>query len=194
MKNNELPKKIASSLEKLNQVQRILQWEVAKKEQLSPIQIQFLLYLNDHGEALRTVTHLSEEFDLTKATVSDAVSTLTNKGFIIKIQQETDKRSHVLELTKEGIVIVERIAGWRGRLLESIDTFSDEEQTHIFDLLNRLIVKLSRDKVISVARMCNTCGNFLVINKMKSLYKCNLTGEEFSINGINLGCDFYINS
>ena len=55
---HELSQKIILSLEKLFQVQRSMLWDVAKKENLSPIQILFLIYLNKNEKEKRKISIL----------------------------------------------------------------------------------------------------------------------------------------
>ena len=81
---NDIDSRIALSIEKLIQVQRLLLWDVAKKYNLSPIQTQFIIFLNRHSPGLRKVSVLADEFDLTRATVSDAITSLEHKGLLQK--------------------------------------------------------------------------------------------------------------
>ena len=75
----ELHYKVAFGLERLSEVFKRLFLDESKKHKLSPIQIQILLFIAFHKEDLCTVTHLAKEFNLTKATVSDAVRVLNEK-------------------------------------------------------------------------------------------------------------------
>jgi len=49
---------------------------------LSNLQAQILIYLYTRGENLRNISSISEEFQLSTATVSEAVNTLKNKGLV----------------------------------------------------------------------------------------------------------------
>ncbi|HEX2098040.1 MAG TPA: MarR family winged helix-turn-helix transcriptional regulator [Rubrobacteraceae bacterium] len=94
--------KIVASLERLAQVFRVLLREEAQKHDLSPIQAQFLVYLFFRDVDLRRVSRLAEEFDLTRATVSDAVSSLGKKALIQRESWPEDKRVVTLRLTPAG--------------------------------------------------------------------------------------------
>ncbi len=184
----ELDRQITNSLEKLIQVQRILLWDIAKKENLSPIQIQFLIFINNHSDKLRRVSGLAEEFDLTKATVSDAVSNLVEKGLIKKIKTEEDKRSYLLELTPEGKNIAIKITNWDERLTESIGKIPENQKVYICQFLIELIKSLFDDGVINVARLCLTCAN-IKPGSSDEPNQCSLTGRLFFNNEINIDCD-----
>ena len=188
---NNININIALSLEKLNQVQRVLLWDIAKKENLSPIQIQFLVFLNKHSEDKRRVSVLAEEFDLTKATVSEAVSNLVEKGLLIKDRIKEDKRSYVLDFTSKGLKLVRKLMSWQDILITHIEKIPYEQKQKVNSFLIELIVSLFNDKIISIARMCSTCEN-LQLNSSNNSYRCALTGRSFTDNEINIDCIHYI--
>lgn len=188
---NNININIALSLEKLNQVQRVLLWDIAKKENLSPIQIQFLVFLNKHSEDKRRVSVLAEEFDLTKATVSEAVSNLVEKGLLIKDRIKEDKRSYVLDFTSKGLKLVRKLMSWQDILITHIEKIPYEQKQKVNSFLIELIVSLFNDKIISIARMCSTCEN-LQMNSSNNSYRCALTGRSFTDNEINIDCIHYI--
>ncbi len=189
-KYNDMDIRIASSLEKLTQVQRVLLWDVAKKENLSPIQIQFMIFLNKHSDNLRKVSVLAEEFDLTKATVSDAISNLVDKGLLEKIRTKEDKRAFLLDLTSNGKRLIKKIENWQDILVTHISRIphSDKEKVNLF--LTELIRSLFDTGIICIARMCLTCENIQKGSSNKS-NKCSLTGRLFTDSEINLNCDQY---
>ena len=190
IENNELDLKIAFSLEKMMQVQRILLWEVAKNENLSPIQIQIMVFLNSHREEFRKVSILADEFDLTKATISDAVSNLESKGIITKSKTETDRRSYLIEFTPKGKKILSRIDSWQEELVKQIAKFPEETKENVLVFFTELIKHLFDSKIISIARMCLTCSNIIVGSDNKP-YTCSLTGRTFDRNEITIECDHY---
>ena len=83
--NFNLESKIVAGLERLSQVFRILLWEKAKENNLSPIQIQILNFVQHHSIEKNTVSYLAQEFNITKSTISDAVKVLEQKNLIKKI-------------------------------------------------------------------------------------------------------------
>lgn len=185
---------IVAALEKLMQVQRILLWDVSKKEGLSPIQIQFLIYVGRYPEELCRVSSLAVEFDLTKATVSDAVSTLEDKGLLSKLREKEDKRSYVLRLTPKGKKLAERINGWQSALLRSISRFDAREKEPVMIFLMELIKSLFDDGVITVARMCIACENLKRRDGEGQPFQCRLTGRSIDAAGLTMGCEFYKSS
>lgn len=190
-KESEIDKKIALAFEKLTQVQRILLWERAKNEKLSPIQIQFLTFLDRHSKEKRKVGVLADEFDLSKATVSDAISNLVSKGLLLKEKTKTDKRSSTLRVTDKGKRVLKRVQSWQDILIKYIGEIKNYEKEAVYLFLTELIKNLFDGGIIHTARICSTCGN-LHKGSSGDPNKCGLTGREFFDSGINIDCDSHL--
>lgn len=189
----DFDRKIVDALDKLTRVHRTMLWEVAKTENLSPIQIQFLEYINRYPSKLCKVSTLAREFDLTKATVSAAVSSLEEKCLLRKLRESNDKRSYVLKLTPEGKRIVKRLLHWSDAMVKHIEKFSDEDKSRVMLFLMELIKSLFDDGVVEIAHVCIACTNF-VRDADKSSPKphfCRLTNRSISNSELNIGCSSY---
>ena len=75
--------KIIAGLDRISQALRSMMWEQGKTLGLTPIQMQCLVFLNYHSDKKRRAGQLAREFDVTPATVSQAISILIKKGFIL---------------------------------------------------------------------------------------------------------------
>jgi len=152
--------KIVASLERLSQVFRLLLREEAQKRGLSPIQAQFLVHLLFHDVELRRVGRLAEEFGLTRATVSDAVGSLEEKGLIQRDPWPEDRRVVTLHLTPAGEKLAAELSTWDNIVKEHLTASSPEEKEVVMRFLMRLIASLQEAGAITVARMCVTCRFF----------------------------------
>jgi DNA-binding MarR family transcriptional regulator len=158
--HGDVDKKIVASLERLSQVFRTLLRGEAQERGLSPIQAQFLVHLLHHGAALGRVSRLAREFDLTRATVSDAVGSLEKKGLISREPWPADKRVTTLRLTSTGEHTARELAAWANVIEEHLKAYSPEEKEAVMRFLMGLIGSLQKSGLISVARMCMTCRFF----------------------------------
>jgi DNA-binding MarR family transcriptional regulator len=158
--HGDVDKKLVASLERLSQVFRILLRGEAQERGLSPIQAQFLVHLLHHGAALRRVSQLAREFDLTQATVSDAVGSLEKKGLISREPWPDDKRVTALRLTRTGELTARELAAWANVVEEHLKGYSPEEKEAVMRFLMGLIGSLQKSGLITVARMCVTCRFF----------------------------------
>lgn len=152
--------KIVAALERLSRVFRLLLWEEAEPRNLSPLQIQILVFLRHHGASLRRVGQLAAEFQVTPATVSDAVATLESKGLLRKKTAESDRRVSILELTEEGESHGDALSGWAEIVRHHLEATPEEDRETVLEFLLELIASLQRAGLISVARMCVTCRFF----------------------------------
>jgi DNA-binding MarR family transcriptional regulator len=189
---SKIDKTIVSVLEKLSQVQRTLMWDVGKKEKLSPMQIQFLQYIDRHPDELCTVSQIARDFDLTKATVSDAISTLGSKKLVIKRVGE-DKRSSLLTLSVEGKKTAKRISRWSDTLLKQIERFSEDEKENVLRFLMELVKSLFDAGVINVPRLCILCSNFQrdAAPGSHRPHYCSFTGKYVSESELTAGCSTF---
>jgi DNA-binding MarR family transcriptional regulator len=158
--HGDVDKKIVASLERLSQAFRVLLRAEAQEHGLSPIQAQFLVHLLFHGPDLRRVGRLAEEFDLTRATVSDAVSSLEKKGLVERGPWPEDRRVATLRLTPPGEEAARGLAMWANAVEESLTASSPEEKEVMMGFLMRFIASLQRAGVVTVARMCVSCRFF----------------------------------
>lgn len=158
--HEDVDAKIVASLERLGQAFRVLLRERAREHSLSPIQAQFLVYLLYHDVELGRVGQLAREFDLTPATVSDAVVSLEAKGLLDRERWPEDRRVITLRLSPEGELVAAELSGWANMVREHLDLYPPQEREVVMRFLMRLIGSLQRSGVVTVARMCVTCRFF----------------------------------
>ncbi|HHB89879.1 MAG TPA: MarR family transcriptional regulator [Anaerolineae bacterium] len=183
--------KIIASVERLSHVLRHLLHAEMHGRGLSPIQVQFLVYLAFHPPEYCRVTRLAREFQLTQPTVSDAVNALIRKGLVEKETLPQDRRVSVLRLTDAGRIMAEELADWaEGLKPYLLEALSDEERKGLMWGLMKWIAALERGGVISVARMCFTCRFFEEMRGPDSRepYYCHLLDRPLSLAELRLDC------
>ncbi|HEX2728622.1 MAG TPA: MarR family winged helix-turn-helix transcriptional regulator [Rubrobacteraceae bacterium] len=158
--HEDVDNKIVASLERLSQVFGVLLRERARERNLSPIQARFLVYLLYHDVELRRVSRLAREFDLTQATVSDAVASLETKGLIERDLWPEDRRVVTLRLTPAGEASATELSDWANPVKEHLERFPPGEREVVMRFLIGLIGSLQESGIITVARMCVTCRFF----------------------------------
>jgi DNA-binding MarR family transcriptional regulator len=156
----DLDEKLIAALERLAHVLRTLLWEEGVRSRLSPIQIQTLLYLASHSEELCRVGQLAQEFNLTPATMSDAVDALEEKGLVVRRPWPKDGRVVTLRLTAQGRRHAEKLSRWSEELHNQLAHFPTEEKERALGFLLKFIEALYRAGIITVARICLTCRFF----------------------------------
>tara|TARA_R110002072_G_scaffold14307_1_gene59579 strand:- start:13486 stop:14094 length:609 start_codon:yes stop_codon:yes gene_type:complete len=154
---NSITSKIVVGLERISEVFRTLLWEHAKKLGLSPIQIQILIFIDQHKIELCNVSYLAKEFNVSKPTISDAVKALEKKNFIIKDFSASDSRSYSIRPSTDGKKIVYVTSNFANPLKEKLETNDLSTLETVYETLNKLIFSLNKSGVISVQRTCYAC-------------------------------------
>jgi DNA-binding MarR family transcriptional regulator len=176
---------ILAALERVGESFRVMLWEQAKAYGLSPIQVQSLIFLHTHDEALATVTYLSKEFNVTKATMSDVIKVLTEKKLVIRKDNPSDSRAQVLKLTLQGKKVAAAAGSFANSMLSQILQLTDRQQTEIKTILLNLIYQLYKEKIITMQRMCFTCIHFSTANNK---HFCNLLKIPLTPDHLRLDC------
>ena len=153
----DLPSKIVAGLERISEAFRVLLWEDAKVVGLSPTQIQILIFLAFHPENFRNVSSLAREFNMTKATISDAIKTMVNKKLIEKIPSPTDKRAYSISITPQGSELVVRTMGFAEPLRHAVSGLDPDQQEDLHRAIIDLIYKLNKANILTVQRTCFNC-------------------------------------
>ena len=189
--NNQLQSiesKIVVALERISEAFRVLLWEEAKEHALSPIQVQLLIFCCFHTEEKRKIGFLAVEFNLTKATISDAVKTVELKGYIRKETAIGDTRSYSIHLTKKGMALTKKLAAFANPLHNSVSNLSDNQKQVLFNSLLELIQKLQTAGIISINRMCLACRFY---EKKTNNHYCNYLNTPLKNTELRIDCREY---
>ncbi len=186
----DLDEKLIAALERLAHVLRTLLWEEGVRSRLSPIQIQTLLYLSSHPEKLCRIGQVAQEFNLTSATMSDAVDALEEKGLVVRRPWPQDGRVLALHLTEDGRFHAEKLSRWAQVLKDQLAHFSPEEKGHALAFLLKLIEHLYRAGIITVARICLTCRFFRPHAHLNSPapHHCMLLDKPLAAGDLQVDC------
>jgi len=183
--NKKIESKIVVALERISEAFRVLLWSKSKENALSPIQIQILIFLLFHTEEKCKVTYLAQEFNMTKATISDSVKLLLQKGLIQKFDDPIDTRSQIIGLTDKGKQTAEKSANFAFAIERPLGSLTDEEKEAMLSGLLKLIYELNRAGIITVQRMCFTCSHYQNNNGQ---HYCNLLQSTLATTDLRVDC------
>jgi len=177
--------KVVAALERLSEAFRVLLWQEAKQHGISPIQVQILTFLLHFPEKVRTVTYLASYFNMTKATISDALKTLEYKHLLSRKEDKKDTRSHTLHLTREGRTLGKRVERFANPMLNTVKDVQPEKQADLLEHLLGLIKDLNDKLIITPQRMCFNCRFYA--KKAKGHY-CNLIQSPLRSSDLRVEC------
>ncbi len=157
VKDHATEARIIIALEKIGNKLRDSIWEASTQYGVSPVQIQILTYLRYTREEKPSITSLAKELLLTKATLSDSVKVLIQKGLIDKRPNPTDARSSYLLLSPMGIALANQVAKYPDGLLASLTPLSDSTKGNLLESLLGLLKNMQENDHIPAPRMCLNC-------------------------------------
>ena len=185
--NQSTESKIVASLERISQVFRVLLWNESKEHSLSPIQIQVLIFLLHHSDEKRKVTYLADEFNMTKATISDTIKTLEQKGLIKKEYEPQDSRSYIIQLRPAGKAMAEQTSMFTEQLQVPIDKLQSADKENLLLSLFNIIQHLNQTGVITIQRMCVTCAHYKKPDNGEPHF-CKLLNQNLATKDLRIDC------
>ncbi len=185
--NQSTESRIVASLEKIAQAFRVLLWQESREFALSPIQVQVLIFLLYHSEEKRKVSYLAREFNMTKATISDTVKALNQKGLIRKTYEPGDTRSYIMHLTESGREKAAKASLFTREIHAPVDKLhTDDKENLLLSLLN-IIRHLNKAGVITIPRMCMTCAYYESSGNGQKHF-CKLLNQDLQVTDLRIDC------
>ncbi|GAA0529406.1 MarR family winged helix-turn-helix transcriptional regulator [Chitinophaga japonensis] len=177
--------KVVAALERLSEAFRVLLWNEGKQHGLSPIQVQLLIFLLHYPPAKRTITFLASYFNMTKATISDAIKSLESKQLLVRKAMSGDSRSHTLHLVKEGKTLARKIEKFADPIRESVTLLPGGKQEELLECLLSLIYHLNQQLVITPQTMCLNCRFY---TQKDGGHYCNLVKAALQSGDLRVDC------
>ena len=183
-------RKIVASLEKISEVFWVLLQSQAQGHGLSSTQLQLLLFIKYHpAPHQRKVAFMAKEFNVTKATISDSVKALEQKGLVQRITDTQDSRSFILSLTAKGLELAAATENFTMPLDNAVDSLSLEQKEYLLYSVFDLIYRLNQTGIISTQRMCYNC-HYYSGDRRKDHF-CNLVKQPLQVGDLRLECGEY---
>ncbi|MBN9352017.1 MAG: winged helix-turn-helix transcriptional regulator [Chitinophagaceae bacterium] len=183
--NQKIESRIVVALERIAEAFRVLLWNESKENSLSPIQIQILIFVNFHSSEKCKVGYLANEFNMTKATISDSVKVLLAKDLVNKETDPADTRSYSLSLTTKGKKIAKKASFFASSIEQPLEKLTEDQKTIMLNGLLKLIYDLNKSGVITVQRMCFNCSNYQFD---KGVHYCKLLKTPLAENELRVDC------
>lgn len=114
-------------------------YKVSKKTDLAVNEIRLLLFLHQNKE-LDIASEIVENLMISKSHVSYTVEKLKNKGYIIKVQDEKNKKKFHLKLTEKADNILKIIKSEQNKLNDiSFKDITENEKKQFIQTFNKIL-------------------------------------------------------
>ena len=165
-------------IERIGQLIRFEQREIGIREELHPIHIQVIQYLNKCNKYSDTPIALAQYLGSTKGTISQTILVLEKKQLLKKVTDDKDKRMVHLKLTAKAKKLLKKI----DKIVFTKDLM-DQYSEHVQDTVNHALKTLLTDLQVRnnnrTFGQCNTCRFFSVEDNNK--FRCGLTLEPLKL-------------
>ncbi len=185
--HSNVPAKIYAALEKVHDVVKAAQWNMAKHHGLSPLQLSVLLFVKNHAPNLNKPAVLAKEFLVTKPTMTETINALSRKGLVLKEKDIKDTRSSFINLTKTGVALVKEITSYPQSLLKAIETMKSNDQNDMLLSLLNLLSNLLDENILIPERNCFTCQHYK--GDKLNHHRCQLLNKKLSVKTLRFDCE-----
>lgn len=182
--------KIIVGIERLSTLFRSSLQEQANSVDISPLQIQILLFVAHHHTRLCNVSSLAHEFALKKPTISDAVRVLIEKQLLTKIVQPQDARSFALVPSVKADQLLENVLGLSGFFVDAMQSMTEAEMDTVWQGILTLLRHLHIQGAVPL-RMCFSCQFFVEREAQDQPHYCKLMQQALPMHDLRLDCNEY---
>src|SRR5262245_59923483 len=154
-----LPERLHDGLERLASLQRLEQRQAVGPHGLNPTQFAILRLLKRRAAALRVKT-IARELGLSQPTVTDSLTALERKSFIVRQGDSEDGRALLVQPTEEGRAALAAVRGQMSHMETALAALSRKEQAALLHIMIKMIRALLQDEAMPAQRMCVTCRHF----------------------------------
>lgn len=181
--------RLADGLTRLAAVARQLDWQAAATAGLSPTQVDILRFVANRPAGAR-LTATAAHIGVRKATASDAVTSLENKGLLRKYADASDARAVALKATPSGIDVAQ---SWPRSFAPVVAGLTQTEQEVLHGLVIKMIRQLLQRQLIAPQRTCVACRHFRenVAPGTSSPHFCAFVGAPMSDRHLRVDCVEY---
>ena len=181
----ELDRKIFAAVDRLGRALRAAHQQAATENGLSLLGLSVIEMLAD-GRA-RHIGALAAELSVSQPTVSDAVTTLQQRGLLERRRDPRDLRSTLVALTDSGTASASDLAARMSPLLAGDAGNASDRATTLRVLISE-IARLQAAGVITVDRSCLTCRHYQP-PAARSRARCLLLDKALRDQDLRVDCD-----
>lgn len=167
---------------------RTEQWRSAEALNLTPTQLNLLVYLRRRGP--NKGVSLARLLGISQATASRAIATLQRKGLVESQTDPGDGRAILVGLTSSGSRLAEAQPAAPKALLAALAGLDVHVHTLLQSALTQIILELQTAGAIEPQRMCATCRFFRPYAHPEAAtpHHCDFVDAPFGTRSLRLDC------
>lgn len=120
--------------------------EYSSDYNVNKTQLRALMFIKNYGAI--NMTDLSYKLNVEKGSLTSMVDDLTNKGYVLRQKDLTDRRKYLIVITEKGINIASDFMNkLDAKLEEKLLKLSEQEQEKYIDAINTLQCILNKEEL-----------------------------------------------
>ena len=151
---------VSKTLFTISRAIKNLEWKKGKIKNLTPSQIEILLFLNYVRPDAASVNAVNNYLSYKPSTVTGILNTLEKKELIERKRLSSDRRHVHLKLTPLGIKVINLIKDLGTEIESIINELNNNEREILGKLLSKVSEKIIERGYVSTAEICITCCYF----------------------------------
>lgn len=167
---------ILELIERIGNLLRAEQRIIGSAQQLQPVHIQVLEYLNRCNKYSNTPAGVVKYFGITKGTVSQSINVLEKRSLVEKKTDLADKRSVHIIITAKGKKLLKTLLIKRSSFELAKNTDSKINNLVETELKN-ILANLQKHNSYNTFGVCRTCRHLIT---KQTGFRCGLTKEVLS--------------
>ncbi len=184
--SERLSENIAFLLERVCQSYRTSLLDLAYKETLSSTQIEILGLIPLLPNP--SVSKIAEELNLSKATISESVKRLVEKGLVVVKSSLDDRRKRHLSLSSKGKALTKKLSRTGSTVAGIVDSLSEGEKRYLYRTLLKIAKELKDKGLLKVIRICPFCSNAI---QRKGNITCKITHRQLHPDQFSIYCPHF---
>ncbi len=159
-RRDNVPGNVTIALYRIGQAIAILMRQKGLAHNLSPTQVQALIFLAYARPGVRTIGGLAQRLGCTLATASGVANALEVKGLVVRKPWPQHRRTITLHLTPQGHALAGQVDDVLDELEAIVRELPEEEQETLLRATQLIVRRLAERGHVVIYEMCWGCGFF----------------------------------
>ncbi|MDX1919795.1 MAG: MarR family winged helix-turn-helix transcriptional regulator [Candidatus Caenarcaniphilales bacterium] len=180
-----LESKVVTGLGRISEAFRLVLLREAQTSNLTPVQIQILVFMKFHNNVATNIHALSDELNLPLIDIYNEASDLIDKSLIAKKEIGDNHQNVTFSLTARGKMAATKLSLYADKILSQVSNFQKDDLEKFYGYILNLILELQKNDLLSMNRMCLCCKHF---SENEEKYSCTLLEKELEFKELRIDC------
>lgn len=181
--------RIHEGLERIAAALRADDWASARAAGVNPAQFAIMSVLEGRSNGLGVLA-IAAQLGVSQPSVTDSISALERKGYVLRGPSASDRRSVLVALTSEGQAALSVAHATRRVAEQAVSALAVDRQEDLLVSLVAMIRHLQETGTIPIQRMCVSCQHFRPFAHADAAqpHHCTFVDAAFGQHDLRIDC------